>query len=83
MVAFGVPPEAASRALVESVMALMDNWHGQAGVNLPGGSVVSRIYGMLTFGECPPTGRRHKSGRFGGAEGCRQQDLPGRTHKEN
>ena len=45
----GVPPTAATRALVASISALIDDWRGQGGVYLPGNAVIRRVCGTLSL----------------------------------
>ena len=45
----GIPSDVATRATVLALDALVTNWHGQGGVNLPGGIVARRIGGILRF----------------------------------
>ncbi|WP_024285747.1 tRNA lysidine(34) synthetase TilS [Cellulomonas sp. KRMCY2] len=48
LLAAGVPAGALHRVHIEAVDALVTDWHGQAGVAVPGGGQVQRRYGRLT-----------------------------------
>jgi len=50
LVAAGVPAGALSMAHVAAADALVTDWHGQAGVSLPGDRRMVRRYGRLTVG---------------------------------
>ena len=49
LLAAGVPAGSLHRVHVEAVDALVTDWHGQAGVDLPGGGQAHRRYGRLTL----------------------------------
>ena len=48
LLAAGVPAGSLHRVHIEAVDALVTDWHGQAGVAVPGGGQVHRRYGRLT-----------------------------------
>ena len=48
-VAAGAPTGAVTHDHVRAMLALIDDWHGQGPVALPGGVEVSRSYGRLTL----------------------------------
>lgn len=51
--AVGAPPGAVGAVHVDALVALVDSWHGQGPLDLPGGVEVSRRYGRLIFRATP------------------------------
>ncbi|MBX9245915.1 TilS substrate-binding domain-containing protein, partial [Actinotalea ferrariae] len=65
LVAWGAPSGAVSSAHVDAVDRLVTNWHGQGGAALPGGGVVLRRCGRLTW-VAPPQADDRVPGRTAG-----------------
>jgi tRNA(Ile)-lysidine synthase len=50
----GSPATALTAAHVEAVDRLVTAWHGQRGIDLPGGVTAGRCLGLLSFGRTAP-----------------------------
>jgi tRNA(Ile)-lysidine synthase len=63
----GCPPGALSSRHVQALDALVSDWHGQRGPNLPGGIHAERRYGKLLFSRLEVSARTHEQAPPGGA----------------
>jgi tRNA(Ile)-lysidine synthase len=63
ILAAGCPPSAITAAHVDRVEALVIDWHGQGGVDLPGGLVAERAYGRLAVSRALPVAERRRDNR--------------------
>lgn len=63
ILAAGCPPSAITAAHVDRVEALVIDWHGQGGVDLPGGLVAERAYGRLAVNRALPVADRRRDNR--------------------
>lgn len=62
-VAAGCPAGALTAAHVDRLEALVSYWHGQGGVDLPGGLAGERAYGRLAIRRVPPVAERRRHDR--------------------
>ena len=62
-VAAGCPAGALTAAHVDRLEALVSDWHGQGGVDLPGGLCGARAYGRLAIRRVPPVAERRRHDR--------------------
>lgn len=59
----GCPAGALTSAHVDRLEALVSDWHGQGGVDLPGGLAGARAYGRLAIRRVPPVAERRRHDR--------------------
>ena len=59
----GCPAGALTSAHVDRLEVLVSDWHGQGGVDLPGGLIGERAYGRLALRRVPPVAERRRHDR--------------------
>jgi len=59
----GCPAGSLTSAHVDRLEALVSDWHGQGGVDLPGGLAGERAYGRLAIRRVPPVAERRRHER--------------------
>ncbi|MFM1965709.1 MAG: tRNA lysidine(34) synthetase TilS [Actinomycetota bacterium] len=62
-IASGCPAGALTAAHVDRIESLVTDWHGQGGVDLPGGLIGERAYGRLAIRRVPPVAERRRHDR--------------------
>jgi tRNA(Ile)-lysidine synthase len=62
-IAAGCPAGSLTSAHIDRVEALVTGWHGQGGVDLPGGLAGERAYGRLAIRRVPPVAERRRHDR--------------------
>lgn len=62
-IAAGCPAGSLTSAHIDRVEALVTDWHGQGGVDLPGGLAGERAYGRLAIRRVPPVAERRRHDR--------------------
>lgn len=62
-IAAGCPAGSLTSAHIDRVEVLVTDWHGQGGVDLPGGLAGERAYGRLAIRRVPPVAERRRHDR--------------------